>query len=395
MSDTTPADPTTTPETPEPIPRVSPVAMASMRAAGMFTTRWLARLFTFGEAIMPGNKKPFGGNAHAIFMSGPELGPELAASAIGAPVNYAVRAEDNWRCHWRPEGAMLRGLHPEVLGGFIENAWTDAYGVMGVVAIFAERVNADLSALERDGDLGFAAVCLVQDTTAEVEVTPWGLLVGHVKSARAISLDFNSLAISPGSRILRRLAPDEDPSEQTVIPPDPRAVPLPPGARRRSLVTSTIDSGGGSVGTPAITPNAVTAAAASATSAAGYGNSSGTFTDIISVSLTTTGKRVAIVAGGNFLIENTSGAPQKCTMAYRLVRDSTVLRTLGRALALGAIGAAGGADSEIFAAPLVYTDPAPTAGSHTYKLQAAAITSNTTITGDAFDISAEEAKTSS
>lgn len=258
---TTPATPEAAtgspPVVPELLPRVSPAIMASARASGFFASRWLARIFTFGEIVISQDFRLYGLDSPVIAVYAPEIGPALAESAVGVPVNWALRPHDGLRMHWWPDGPgkWLRGIHPEVCAGFVERAWADPVGVSAILAIFRPECDADLAALERDGALEWSGVCLVQNVDALLMTSPWGVTISHVSAARAISVDFNSIPLRPGSRIVRRLALDEEPDEREVIETEQRLVPR--GWRGAAMTPAPATVGLGSVGAPQIADNAV------------------------------------------------------------------------------------------------------------------------------------------
>lgn len=249
---------TTPTDAAEGIQRLSVANIAAMRSS--FLSRWVAKIATYGEVLLDEALEPFGARSPAVMIVPPEIGPGLAESAIGCPVNWAWRPQDKLRTHWQPNGPgkFLTGFHHEIYSGVVERAWADERGVNAVLGIFRPDCHDDLDALERNDALAFSGICLVQRADFTLSTSPWRITVARIVSARAISCDFNSLPLLKGSHIVRRLALDEDPDERESIETEHRLIPASwRGATMTPAPETDTTIGGGTVGGTAIGSNQV------------------------------------------------------------------------------------------------------------------------------------------
>ena len=183
------------------------IAKIRRNAAG----RWLARFMCFGETVIAEERELGGERSPAVVVTGPEIGRELAASAIGCPVNLAARRGDGLLCHHWPNGpaaSAIRGLDPLTHVGIIDSCWADAFGVVGSFLLLNSRVHDDLDRLDKSGLIACASLCLTHHVDFDITRPPMLMRVARVFSAYAISLSFTSVPLSLGSRVLRRLELD-------------------------------------------------------------------------------------------------------------------------------------------------------------------------------------------
>jgi hypothetical protein len=351
------------PETDHEIPRWPPQLIAKLRSTpGTVASRWLARLFTWGETMH--TTGAFGvDDAPVIVRVGSECGPGLAATCVGIPVNRALRPEDHVRCHLVDDGKNLRGFHPEMLVGVVEDAWPDEYGIMGTLLLFNGPGHEDLATLEAGDALWCAQFCLVKNTTATLWQTPWQTFIADATSARGISLDFSSHPLALGSRVLRRLALDEDPDKNAAPPPVPLRVP--PGWHGVPMKAPEAhgDIAPGAISTGKVATNAITQSGAASYSA--YTENSTTPSDVTGATFTftATGGIVMLEVSATLRLENTGGSAQNLGGIVSLLRDGTVIKE-------SMIYLSGMAAGQVVIAPAdMSIGDNPTAASHTYKLQ--------------------------
>jgi hypothetical protein len=140
----------------------------------------------------------------AIVRTGPAIGDELAASCVGKQIHHSIR----------PDG--LRGGRSDdshfgisSLAGFIEHAECDEHGIIATLLILAPFAHWDLEDLDRHQELESGRLCLSHSARGALRMTAWGLKVFDLFHASANHLNFTSLAHSPGTFVLRRLAIDE------------------------------------------------------------------------------------------------------------------------------------------------------------------------------------------
>lgn len=98
--------------------------------------------------------------------------------------------------------------------GFVERAWADDFGVLGVLLIMDGPLHRALEEAEASDDLGVAGICLAFTAAANITRNRWGLPIAHVVAAHARRVGVTSATHTPGARILRRLGADEEPDER-------------------------------------------------------------------------------------------------------------------------------------------------------------------------------------
>jgi len=199
---------------PEPAPeatlmplRLPPGALAQLRQHAH--SRWAARIFVFGEDRYSESENPFTPGQPLVVRTPSSIGPRLAETCHGVQVLQIERPDGLQTGDAfirRPDGTR-ETVYPTV--GFIETAVADEVGITAMVAILDHRAHELLAALDADGELGTAMVCLQQRARAIVRRTRWALPVADVVEAAARSLHFTSLSHQRGARFLRRLAMDE------------------------------------------------------------------------------------------------------------------------------------------------------------------------------------------
>jgi len=234
--------------------RPAPEPIAGARKVCL--SRWVARIYRWNENLWPG--ADFGHADPVLVRMLASVGPELAETAIGIPVNYALRDPDLVRVHYTPDDGPVRPTYPEVYAGIVESCRADETGLLATLLISRYEAHADLALLERTNALGHAGLCLCwSPVVARTGRTPWGATVVDVERANAFAVGFTAHPHIAGCRVLRRLALDEELTEQDAIPPEPLVVPSTwrageSGHTTPALVTS------GAIATGKIAVNAVT-----------------------------------------------------------------------------------------------------------------------------------------
>jgi len=187
-------------------------------------SRWLARLYRWNESLWPG--ADFGFRDPVIVRVPAAVGPELAASCVGAPLNYALRDPDLVRVHYIPDDGPVRPTYTATFSGLVETCRADDVGLLATLLVSRPEAHFDLEMLERAGALGHSGLCLVWEVLASrAGRTPWGATVIDVERAAGVAVGFTAHPHIPGCRVLRRLALDEELTEQDAIPPAPLIVP--------------------------------------------------------------------------------------------------------------------------------------------------------------------------
>jgi hypothetical protein len=184
--------------------------------------RYSARIFSCGEnryeEDFPGL---FGLRGEpAIVRAGPEICAELAASCTGKRIAYGIR----------PDGLRYGGSAICDFAGFIEDAQPDGSGIVATLVILSPGLAWDLESLDAAGELESARLCLSHSARAIPRRTGWGLHVFDLTHASANQLNFTSLAHSPGTFIVRRLAIDESLGPDDFRPTERLHVPRAPAA---------------------------------------------------------------------------------------------------------------------------------------------------------------------
>jgi hypothetical protein len=194
-------------------------------------SRWAARVFSFGELRFEPDHHVLGLDTPAIVRSSPSVGPALAASCVGRPVNSMFIREHDMRGGWTQASAPP-GVDPDRYSvvGFLDAASADAHGIVASFFVLSADLHDDLVMLDKLGQLDAAGCCLSSAvTSATVRRTGWGLPVVDVLDAEARSLSLTSLSHDPGGHVIRRLAEDEPLGARDFVPPArewaPRAWP--------------------------------------------------------------------------------------------------------------------------------------------------------------------------
>jgi hypothetical protein len=351
--------------------RLSPEQIAMLRSH--VPRRYLARVHVFGECVMPEERRPLEIAAPLIVRTTPAVGPELAATAVGIPINLARRPRDGVLTHWMPDGPtrQLHGIHPEIHVGYVGRAWPDRFGVMAELLVFREDIIPDLDIAELTGELWSCGLCLsfttLEQAMSRVRFT--GHHVADIRRARSYALDFAGLPLLRGCRLLRQVDRDEAVLEEEGPPPDHRyvltneqatAAPAPDGA----VVP-------GTVGTPELDTDAVTEKI-SAPGSSAINTTSSTTADIadMSLSVTTVAGDLVIVTlrMREVKIENTSASAQNVT-AFLEITDGSNAIINGDADDHWTfpLSAAGGGAAFVVVPVNIVTFDTPAAGSHTYK----------------------------
>jgi hypothetical protein len=274
--------------------------LAQLRAVA--PRRYLARIFVFGEALFPEERGHYGTGSSVIVRTRPELGPEMASSAIGVPLNLA-RRPDGVLCHWTPfgPGVLLHGVHQETNAGWVANAWPDRFGLMAELLVFRHDIIPDLDIAESSGELWSVGLCLLH-TALDADITPIRFTGHHyadVRAARSFAVDIVGLPLSRGCRLLRRLEDGEEVREDEGPEPDARYILAPPAPAGLAVADAVpVDLALGSVGNPQL-----------GTGAVGTGNLQGQAVTPQKRSLLTqvTGSSPSIPSGGRTTITLTHG----------------------------------------------------------------------------------------
>ena len=301
--------------------------MARLRqksCAGRF--RWLARLVRFGEQVWCEHAAPFGSPGPSIVEILPEAGPSLAESAVGVCVNFAQRPSDGMRGGSGSGGEpVLKTLDLRVACGYIERAWVDPWGVVGVVGLWLESVHEDLRRLEHLDALAAAQICLAFTADFRFSRGPWQLPVFRVVGGRAFSATFTSLTHALGSRVVRPLALDEEPAEDEIVPADMHALPR-PGLPAKANIADILNQVP-AVSTGDITPGAVTNSVVH-TGTGGASTTSGTEADIsgetVTLTISASGSVVLITWNATAALNNNDLVNLVTVAAtFKLYRGST------------------------------------------------------------------------
>jgi hypothetical protein len=235
--------------TPPAFTHVSPIVRA-MRPVAL--SRWAARIIVWGDCVLPADRTaPALGERSAVLRLRSRLGPELAASCVGLTVSRAVDKYTGSHGHWRPDGGKTVYTDLRTFAGLIEEAVADEHGIVGVLAILTPAAHEDLDGLDRAGLLGFAGLCLsLQCLSTRTTEAPWGIVVSDVERAVGRGVTLASCPLTPGARVLRRLAADEELARQDFAEPERVAVPVSwpaPGATPGVVASTLVDLARGSV----------------------------------------------------------------------------------------------------------------------------------------------------
>ncbi len=205
-----------------PMTKLPPVRFGDLAAPVL--SRWVARIYRWNESLWPGEPLGF---TDPIFVRVPAaVGPELAASCVGIPVNYALRQGDYVRVHYTPDDGPVMATYPETFAGVVESCTADEEGLLATLLVSRWEAHQDLCFLERAGALEHAGLCLTHNIRShQIGRTPWGAVVVDVERTVGGAVGFTAHPHIGGCRVLRRLGLDEALTEADAIPPEPVVVP--------------------------------------------------------------------------------------------------------------------------------------------------------------------------